>query len=77
MRDEYFACIVNYSFKNLKNQLKKANELGVMIVLIVGPEEMGENKVSIKNMVSEEQKLVDFEDLIDEIYSIIDKFGES
>jgi histidyl-tRNA synthetase len=48
-----------------------------MIVLIVGPEEMGENKVSIKNMVSEEQKSVDFEDLIDEIYSIIDKFGES
>ncbi|GAH69733.1 unnamed protein product, partial [marine sediment metagenome] len=77
MRAEDFACIVDYSFKNLKNQLKKANELGVMIVLIVGPEEMGENKVSIKNMVSEEQKSVDFEDLIDEIYSIIDKFGES
>ncbi len=77
LRDEDFACIVDYTFKNLKNQLKKANELGVIIVLIVGPEEMGENKVTIKNMVSEEQKSVDFEDLIDEIYSIIDKFGES
>jgi len=77
MRAEDFACIVDYSFKHLKNQLKKANDIGVMIVLIVGPEEMGENKVSIKNMVSEEQKSVDFEDLIDEIYSIIDKFGES
>jgi len=77
MRAEDFACIVDYTFKNLKNQLKKANGLGVIIVLIVGPEEMGENKVTIKNMISEEQKSVDFEDLIDEIYFIIDKFGES
>jgi len=77
MRAEDFTCIVDFTFKNLKNQLKKANGLGVIIVLIVGPEEMGENKVTIKNMISEEQKSVDFEDLIDEIYLIIDKFGES
>ncbi|MFX1323935.1 MAG: His/Gly/Thr/Pro-type tRNA ligase C-terminal domain-containing protein, partial [Promethearchaeota archaeon] len=77
LRDEDFPCIIDYRFKNLKNQLKKANELGVLIVLIIGPEEVEQNKVTIKNMINEEQKQVDFEEVIDEIYTIIDKFGES
>ncbi len=77
LRDEDFACIIDYKFKNLKNQLKRANELGVIIVLIVGPEEMEENRVTVKNMVSEEQKSINFEDLVDEIYTILDEFGES
>ncbi len=77
IRDEEFACIVDYRFKNLKNQLKRASELGIIIVVIVGIEEMDENKVTIRNMISEEQKSVYFDDLIDEIYLIIDEFGKS
>ncbi len=77
LRDDDFACIVDYKFKNLKNQLKRANELGINIVLIVGPEEMEENRVTIKNMVSEEQKSINFEDVVDEIYTTLDEFGES
>ncbi|MHA2280936.1 MAG: histidine--tRNA ligase [Promethearchaeota archaeon] len=77
LRNEDFSCIVDYRFKNIKNQLKRANELGVIIAVIVGPEEMGENKVILKNMVSEEQKSVYFDDLVDELYFIIDEFGKS
>ncbi len=75
VRDEDFPCIIDYRFKNLKNQLKKANELGVLIVLIIGPKEAENDKVSIKNMATEEQSTIDIEDLIDKIYNIIEEFG--
>ena len=77
IRDEDFPCIIDYRFRNLKNQLKKANELGVIIVLIVGPEELTERTITIRNMVSEEQKTIDLDELVDEIYDIIDKFGNN
>ncbi|MFW9999239.1 MAG: histidine--tRNA ligase [Candidatus Hodarchaeota archaeon] len=77
IRDEDFPCIIDYRFKNLKNQLKKASELGVSIVVIIGPEELTERRVTIRNMVSEEQKTVDLDELIDEIYDIIDEFGNN
>jgi len=32
-------------------------------------------KVSIKNMATEEQKIIDLGELIDEIYNIIDEYG--
>jgi histidyl-tRNA synthetase len=77
IREEDFPCIIDYRFKNLKNQLKKASELGVMIALIIGPDEMEKNRVTVKNMLSEEQNTVLIDDLIDEIYRIIDEFEES
>jgi len=77
IRDEDFPCIIDYRFKNLKNQLKKANELGVIIVLIVGPEELTDRTITIRNMVSEEQKTVDLDELLDKIYDIIDQFGNN
>ena len=77
IREDDFPCIIDYRFKNLKNQLKKANELGVLVTLIVGPDEMEKNRITVKNMVSEEQKTILVDDLIDEIYRIIDEFEES
>ncbi|UCD00927.1 MAG: histidine--tRNA ligase [Promethearchaeota archaeon] len=77
IRDEDLPCMIDYRFKNLKNQLKRANELEVLIVLIVGPEELAEKKVTIRNMVSEEQKTVYFDEVIDEIYQIIEEFGDN
>lgn len=77
IRDEDFPCVIDYRFKNLKNQLSKANELGVLIVLIIGPEELTERTVTIRNMVSKEQKTIALIALMDEIYDIIDQFGEN
>ncbi len=77
IRDEDFPCIIDYRFKNLKNQLKRANELGIVIVLIIGPEELAEKKVTIRNMISEEQKTVYFDEIIEEIYNIIEELGDN
>ena len=77
IRDEDFPCIIDYRLKNLKNQLSKANELGVIIVLIIGPEELAERTVTIRNMVSEEQKTIELDELVEEIYDIIDQFGDN
>jgi len=73
VRAEDFPCIVDYRFSNLKNQLSKANELGVLIVLIIGPKEMEQNEVTIKNMKTEEQEAIEISALIDKIYDIIDE----
>jgi histidyl-tRNA synthetase len=73
IRAEDFPCIVDYRFSSLKNQLSKANELGVLIVLIIGPKEMEQNEVTIKNMRTEEQETIKISTLIDNIYDIIDE----
>ncbi len=73
VRGEDFPCIVDYRFSNLKNQLSKANELEVLIVLIIGPKEMEQNEVTIKNMKTEEQETIKSSALIDKIYDIIDE----
>lgn len=77
IRDEDFPCIIDYRFKNLKNQIKRASELGITIVLILGSEELSEKKVTIKNMISQEQKTIDIDQLIDEIYDIMDELSEN
>jgi histidyl-tRNA synthetase len=73
IRAEDFPCIVDYRFSNLKNQLSKANELGVLIAIIIGPKEMEQNRVTIKNMKTEEQETIEINSLIDKIYDIIDE----
>ena len=77
IREEDFPCIVDYRFASLKNQLAKANEIGVLITLIIGPNEMEENKVTIKNMISEKQKTIKIGELLEEIYNIIDEYGNT
>ena len=73
IRAEDFPCIIDYRFSNLKNQLSKANELGVLIALIIGPKEMEQNEVTVKNMKTEEQLTIKVSSLIDKIYDIIDE----
>jgi histidyl-tRNA synthetase len=76
IRAEDFPCIVDYRFSRLKSQLKKANELGNIITIIIGPDEMKQNKITIRNMISEEQITIDKENIIDEIYKIIEEYGD-
>ena len=72
IREEDLPCIIDYKFKNVKTQLSKANELGVLVTIIVGPKEMEENKVTIRNMTTNEQITTDISNLIEEIYKIFD-----
>ena len=73
IRAEDFPCIIDYRFTNLKNQLSKANELGILIVLIIGPKEMEQNEVTVKNMRTEQQETIKINSLIDKLYDIIDE----
>ena len=73
IRAEDFPCIMDYRFSNLKNQLSKANDLGVLITIIIGPKEMEQNEVTIKNMKTEKQETIKVDSLIDKIYDIIDE----
>jgi len=76
IRTEDLPCIVDYKFKNLKSQLSKAGELGVLISLIVGPKEMEQDEVVIRNMKTNEQKTITTKDLIKEIYKSFDELDE-
>ena len=76
IRTEDLPCIVDYKFKNLKSQLSKANESGVLITLIVGPKEMEQDEVVLRNMKTTEQKTIRIKDLIDEIYKLFDELDE-
>ena len=77
IREEEFPCIIDYRFKSLKGQLSKASELGVLITIILGPKEMEQNQVVIKNMVTNEQKTSDYKEIIEEIYKIFDELEDS
>ncbi|MFW9783005.1 MAG: histidine--tRNA ligase [Candidatus Heimdallarchaeota archaeon] len=76
VRKEEFPCLIDFRFKSLKSQLSKANDLGILITLIVGTKEMEENKVTLRNMKTEEQKTINIKNMIEQIYEILDEFGE-
>ncbi len=77
IREEEIPCIIDYRFKSLKSQLSKASEMGVLISIIIGPNEMEQNQVSIRNMTTNEQKTTDIGKLIDEIYKIFDELEDA
>ncbi len=76
IRKEEFPYIVDYRFKNLKNQLKRAKEFGVLITLIIGPKEMEQNCVAFRNMLTEKQETIDLDELIEQIYNTIENYGD-
>ncbi|MEJ2251493.1 MAG: histidine--tRNA ligase [Candidatus Lokiarchaeota archaeon] len=76
VRREGFPCILDYRFQGVGNQFSKANELGVYVSCIIGPKEMESNSVTLKNMISEEQKNIKFESIIEEIYKIFDEIED-
>ena len=51
----------------LKNKLKYANKLKIKYLIIVGEDEVKAGKVTLKDMITGEQKLVKFEDIITNI----------
>ena len=51
----------------LKNKLKYANKLKIKYLIIVGEDEVKAGKVTLKDMITGEQKLVKFEDIINNI----------
>ena len=51
--------------KSMKSQMKEANKLNAKFSIIIGDNELQSKKVLIKDMLSGEQKNVDFDKIID------------
>ncbi len=69
LRKEGIAADTDYEGKSLKGALRKANDLSSRLVLIIGEDEIKKNVVTLKDMVSGEQKEVRPENLIQELKS--------
>jgi len=57
----------DYEGKSLKGAMRKANDLSAKFVLIIGDNELKNNSITLKNMLSGEQKEVNLNDLIKEL----------
>jgi histidyl-tRNA synthetase len=63
LRNQGIACDTDYEGKSLKGAMRKANDLAAKFVIIIGEDELKKNVVTLKNMVSGEQKEARLEEL--------------
>jgi len=53
--------------EKLGKQIKYANTLGIKYIAIIGPNEAKNKLITIKNLLTSEQKTINFDELIKEI----------
>lgn len=66
----------SFGKKNLKSQLRLANQKGVSIVLILGQREALDETVILKDMESGSQEVVTFQKIVDEVKKRLKKSAE-
>lgn len=52
---------------NMKKRMIKANKVNSRVAVIIGPDELAEGKVAVKNLDSGEQKIVNVENIVEEV----------
>ncbi len=62
--------VQDFSGSSLKAQLKRANGQQAKVVLIIGENEMLQRQVMVKFMLTQDQKLVKLEELLDTLRSL-------
>ncbi len=67
LREAGIASDMDYEGKSLKGALRKSNDLGARYVLLIGEDELKKGVVTLKDMVSGEQREVKPEKLIEEL----------
>jgi len=67
LRANSIICDADYEGKSLKGAMRKANDLGASLVLILGDDEIKNGTVTLKNMENSEQKEVKLVDIIREL----------
>ncbi|MFA5146006.1 MAG: histidine--tRNA ligase [Candidatus Omnitrophota bacterium] len=68
LRDAGISCEMDYEGKSLKSQMRTADALGVRFVLIIGDDELRQNKVLIKDMAKKDDQVpVDTDHIIEEV----------
>jgi histidyl-tRNA synthetase len=68
LRKNGVECLIEYRDRNLKNQMSRANKLGVAWVLIIGEDEVKANRYQLKNMETGEQQELGAEDILTQIH---------
>ncbi|MEE8540900.1 MAG: histidine--tRNA ligase [Desulfobacterales bacterium] len=64
---------MDFGNRSLKSQMKKAGKTDAGYVLMVGEDELGAGAAILRNMATKEQLSIPFENIIDQIKSIIKK----
>ncbi len=67
LREKGMASDTDYENKSLKASMRKANDLNARFVLIIGDDELKKDVVTLKDMVSGEQKEIKQENLIESL----------
>ncbi|MFH1889101.1 MAG: histidine--tRNA ligase [Candidatus Omnitrophota bacterium] len=67
LRKKDICADTDYEGKSLKGAMRKANDLRAKYVLILGEEELKNNILTLKNMISGEQKEIKHENMLEEL----------
>lgn len=67
LRDAGIAADTDYENRSIKGAMRRANDLGAGIVLILGEDEIKKNIITFKDMASGEQKEVQLNKIIEEL----------
>ena len=62
---------MDHQHRSLKSQFKLADKVGAVMVAILGPDELAEGKVKVRNMASHQERLVD----VANAKAVLAKFG--
>lgn len=65
LREKGIPTELDFLAKSLKSQMRSANKLGVEYVIILGVDELKENKVTVKNMIDGSQQDISLDKLVD------------
>jgi len=67
LRENNIPSDTDYENKSIKGALRQANDLGARMVLIIGDNELAKGVITLKDMLSGEQKEIKAEDILKEI----------
>jgi histidyl-tRNA synthetase len=73
LRQAGIACDTDYEGKSLKGAMRRADDLAARYVLIIGEDEIKKNIVTLKDMVSGEQREVKEHELRDYLKDLLRK----
>ena len=63
LQEKAYSATVYFEEDSLKKKMNYANKLGVSNVIIIGEDEVANNKVNVKNMVTGKSTFVDYKEL--------------
>ena len=70
-RDAGVRCDFDHQSRSLKSQFKLADKLGSRLVAILGPDELAEGKVKIRDMANHEESMVDLDAIVEAVKGML------